>query len=236
MTGTRDSDSRCPRSSSHRPTAAQTLWFSSRSGIRGYRPGTLGRCPHKDAGVRPADAPHDKDPLPAMPERHTAAPAMTDQTTKPSPASEVETEQAKKSVLDLSVTQVLGGALAAMTAAALGSRFSVAGTVVGAALASVIAAVAGSLYTASLRRTHQTVRAVLGRPDGAVGPLHPSGISQPLPDSAAAVAATPLVGTVDESAKASRRRSLILRAVLGALAMFALAAGALTVYEAASGH
>ena len=47
-----------------------------------------------------------------------------------------------------------------MTAAALGSQLSVAGTVVGAALASIIAAVAGSLYTASLRRTHDKVKTV----------------------------------------------------------------------------
>jgi hypothetical protein len=171
-----------------------------------------------------------------MPERHTAAPVTTDQTVQRSLAAEAETEQAKKSLLDLSVTQVLGGALAAMTAAALGSRFSVAGTVVGAALASVIAAVASSLYTASLRRTGQTVRAVLGgRPADAAGPLSQSGQPQPVSEVAPAVAA-PLVGTVDESAKASRRRALIVRAVLGALAMFALTAGALTIYEAASGH
>ena len=62
--------------------------------------------------------------------------------------------------LDLSVTQVVGGALAAMTAAALGSRLSVAGTVIGAALASIIAAVGGALYTASLRHTRDKVRSV----------------------------------------------------------------------------
>ena len=61
----------------------------------------------------------------------------------------------------LSITQVVAGALAAMTAAALGSRLSVAGTVVGAALASVVAAVASTLYSASLRRTTQGVSAVL---------------------------------------------------------------------------
>jgi hypothetical protein len=73
-----------------------------------------------------------------------------------------ETQQVKKARLNLSLAQVLGGALAAMTAAALGSRFGVEGTVVGAALASVVAALASALYTASLHRTGETVRVVLG--------------------------------------------------------------------------
>ena len=47
-----------------------------------------------------------------------------------------------------------------MTAAALGSRLSVAGTILGAALASVIAAVASALYTASLKHTQDKVRTV----------------------------------------------------------------------------
>ncbi len=68
-------------------------------------------------------------------------------------SNEAGDKQSKAKQLDLSATQIVGGALAAMTAAALGSQLSVAGTVVGAALASIIAAVAGSLYTASLRRT-----------------------------------------------------------------------------------
>ena len=74
--------------------------------------------------------------------------------------SEAGKKQSKAKQLDLSATQIVGGALAAMTAAALGSRLSVAGTIVGAALASIIAAVAGSLYTASLRRTHDKVKTV----------------------------------------------------------------------------
>src|SRR6476661_9256148 len=66
----------------------------------------------------------------------------------------------KKKVFDLSLTQVAGGALAAMTAAALGSTLGVGGTIAGAALASVVAGVAGSLYTASLRTGREKVRTV----------------------------------------------------------------------------
>jgi hypothetical protein len=175
-----------------------------------------------------------------MPERRTAAPAATDQTTKRSLDSELETEQETKAWLDLSLAQVMGGALAAMTAAALGSRFSVAGTVVGAALASVLAAVAGAFYTASLRRTAQTVRAVIGgRPTDAAGIESPSGQAQPASGVSAAVAPDLLpspAGTVDRSARASRRRALVVKSVVGAAATFALAAGALTMYEALTGH
>jgi hypothetical protein len=169
-----------------------------------------------------------------MPERPTAAPATLDQTTKRTLDSEPVTEQEKKSWHDLSLTQVLGGALAAMTAAALGSRFSLAGTVVGAALASVIAAVAGALYTASLRRTRETVRAVIGgRPAPAAVLDSSSNQGQPVSGNSAAV---PLEGIVDGSAKASRRRTLVVRSLVGAGAIFVLAAGALTTYEALSGH
>jgi hypothetical protein len=172
-----------------------------------------------------------------MPERPTAATTI-DQTAKPNPDSEPETVPETKSRIDLSLAQVLGGALAAMTAAALGSRFSLAGTVVGAALASVIAAVSGALYTASLRRTRATVRAVIG---GRLTDPAGSSSSQSQPGSGVSSVVAPssvpsLARTVDRSAKASRRRALLVRSLVGAAAIFALAAGGLTIYEAASGH
>lgn len=84
-----------------------------------------------------------------------------ERTSPPSPDEGPDRHAPPKS--SLSIAQVVGGALAAMTAAALGSRLSIAGTVVGAALASVIAAVGGAVYTASLRRTSKHVGAVLTR-------------------------------------------------------------------------
>ena len=48
--------------------------------------------------------------------------------------------------------------------------------------------------------------------------------------------AADLAGTVDRSARANQRRVLVMRSVVGAVAIFALAAGALTMYEAFSGH
>jgi hypothetical protein len=63
--------------------------------------------------------------------------------------------------LDLSVAQTVGGSLAAATAAAIGSRLGVVGTLTGAALVSVVASVAGALYTNSLRRTGHRVSSAL---------------------------------------------------------------------------
>jgi len=175
-----------------------------------------------------------------MPDRRTAAPATTDQTISRTPGSEPDIEQEKKSWLGLSITQVVGGALAAMTAAALGSRFSVEGTVISAALASVIAAVAGALYTASLRRTGETALAVLRRRQMNAGGMASQSTSpQPVPhgSTAAAPGSLPSVsGAADRTAKASRRRTIVVSSVVGALATFALAAGAVTVYEAITGH
>jgi hypothetical protein len=179
-----------------------------------------------------------------MPERRTAAQATIDQTThqtsEQSAASEPEIElQKKKSLLDLSLAQVLGGALAAMTAAALGSRLSVVGTVVGAALASVIAAVSGALYTASLRRTRETVRTVIGGRSTAGARIQSrAGLPQPVTGDSAVADPGPqgAAGTQDRSARASRLRALVVTSLVGAMATFALAAGALTMYEALSGH
>jgi len=68
-------------------------------------------------------------------------------------------------------SQVVAGALAAVTAALIGSTMGVAGTVVGAGLASVISTVGGALYLRSIQRTRdgvRTVRAkVVGRSGGA---------------------------------------------------------------------
>lgn len=57
-------------------------------------------------------------------------------------------------------SQVLAGALAAVTAAVLGSTMGVAGTVVGAGLASIVTTVGGALYLRSIQRTKQGVRSV----------------------------------------------------------------------------
>jgi len=170
---------------------------------------------------------------------------MSTDLTNRTPPDRDRPEPAKPRI-DLSATQVLGGALAAMTAAFLGSRLSVAGTVVGAALASIVAAVAGNLYTASLRSTREKVRTVFqGRVDGSSMPATVTTVdttpADPATDEAwhwsaaaapAPAAAAPPAPATDRPAKRWSVRSM----VLGALAAFALAAAVLTGLELATGQ
>jgi len=62
--------------------------------------------------------------------------------------------------LDVSVVQVLGSALAAVTAAVVASFVGVAGTVAGAAVMSVVATIGTAMYTHSLDQARDRLRAV----------------------------------------------------------------------------
>jgi hypothetical protein len=145
-------------------------------------------------------------------------------------------KQSKAKALDLSATQIVGGALAAMTAAALGSRLSVAGTIVGAALASIIAAVAGSLYTASLRRTSDKVKTVFwtGQPNEVEEPT----VMEILEDREGHVAGqrSHLVAPEPIDSSPGRRKLNWKRVLVGALAAFGIAAVSLTAFELATGN
>jgi hypothetical protein len=66
-------------------------------------------------------------------------------------------ENTKKSGLDLKPTQIAAGALAAVTAALLGSTLNVAGTITGAAIASIVSTIGSALYQRSIERTHESV-------------------------------------------------------------------------------
>ena len=88
---------------------------------------------------------------------------MTDTKTLP-PDTDKQPPQPKTKRLDMSGTQLVGGAFAAMTAAVIGAQLGVAGTVLGAAIGSVVAGTAGSLYTASLKHTQTKIAAAfIGR-------------------------------------------------------------------------
>lgn len=76
-------------------------------------------------------------------------------TERPSPDQTHPVTRAK--LLDLSLPQLIGGSLAAATAAALGSRLGVVGTITGAAIGSVVTAVAANLYTNSVSRAHEAI-------------------------------------------------------------------------------
>ncbi|MGO4597754.1 hypothetical protein [Terrabacter sp. 2RAF25] len=88
--------------------------------------------------------------------------------TGPLGGAESGTESRSK-LLDLSLTQLLGGSMAAATAAALGSRLGVVGTIAGAAVLSVVSAIAGTIYTNSMARAREVVVLVRSRRDVALG-------------------------------------------------------------------
>lgn len=167
-------------------------------------------------------------------------------------------EAQEKKVLDLSLTQVVGGALAAMTAAALGSTLGVGGTIAGAALASVVAGVAGSLYTASLRTGREKVRTVFrGGTDAATAPPAPIDPTTTVTATGRAIEETQVLpvwdplpleqpsrartsaGRTSSGAKARARSAGGFpwkRAVAISLSVFALAAVLITGYERVSGQ
>lgn len=78
-------------------------------------------------------------------------------------ADATATTEAEEKPKLFNLAQIAGGALAAVTTAAVGSRLGVAGTLVGAALASVLAAFASTLYTKGLERTRDGVRKIVLR-------------------------------------------------------------------------
>ncbi|OXM72073.1 MULTISPECIES: hypothetical protein [Amycolatopsis] len=69
-----------------------------------------------------------------------------------------EKEASGEKKTGLSPAQVVASALAAVTAAFLGSTLGVAGTVIGAGVASIVTTVGGEVYLRSLRRTRQAAR------------------------------------------------------------------------------
>jgi hypothetical protein len=160
---------------------------------------------------------------------------LTNRTAKSDTSNQAGDEKPKKG-LDLSATQVVGGALAAMTAAALGSQLSVAGTVVGAALASIIAAVAGSLYTASIRRTRDKVKTVFwtGRPNAVEEPT----VMEIVSDSEGHIAGqrSHLVAPEPQPTSGQDPKLNWKRVVVAALAAFGIAAVSLTAVELVTGH
>jgi hypothetical protein len=66
---------------------------------------------------------------------------------------------------DLSIPQVIAGALAAVTTAFIASHIGVAGTLIGAALGSVIATISTAMYKRSIISSHTVVQKVVKRTD-----------------------------------------------------------------------
>ncbi len=72
--------------------------------------------------------------------------------------------------LGLSLTQIAGGALAAVTAAVAASFLGVAGTLTGAALGSVVSSIGAAVYSTSLSRAARASRVLVVRPGGLAAP------------------------------------------------------------------
>lgn len=162
-----------------------------------------------------------------------------------------EEKQTKEKLLDLSVPQVVGGALAAVTAAILGSNLGVAGTISGAAAASIITSVSSSLYQRGIERGGQKVRTAipigtkpLSQPGG--GPTSPVGtrvpptrpqqrMTHPEPEVTQLM---PVAGGPEGSVPPSRKHGRIrwLAVVLGTAAVFAIAMVVVTGFEAVAGQ
>jgi hypothetical protein len=162
---------------------------------------------------------------------------LTNRTAVSDTRNQARDKKPKGRGLDLSASQVVGGALAAMTAAALGSQLSAAGTLIGAALASIIAAVAGSLYTASLRRTRDKVKTVFwtGQPNEVEEPT----VIDIVADSEGHIAGqrSHLVAPEpDPSARRPRAKLNWKRIAVVALAIFGIAAVSLTTFELVTGR
>ncbi len=161
---------------------------------------------------------------------------LTNRTAETETRKQPDDRKAKKGQLGLSVSQVMGGALAAVTAAVLGSQLSMAGTVVGAALASIITAVAGSLYTASLRRTSDKVKTVFwtGQPNEVEEPT----VIDIMTDDQGHIAGqrSHLVSPEPEPPRKGGPKLNWKRVVVAALAAFGIAAVSLTAVELVTGH
>ncbi|MFT4295447.1 MAG: hypothetical protein QM582_08550 [Micropruina sp.] len=93
-------------------------------------------------------------------------------------ADATKTENEDKPKL-FNLPQIAGGALAAVTTAAVGSRLGVAGTLAGAAIASVLAAFASTLYTKGLEHTRDGVKKIVLRDGG--GKAKEVAVDEPAP-------------------------------------------------------
>ncbi len=123
------------------------------------------------------------------------------------------TEETATRKPDIRLSQLIATALAAITAAFLGSRLGTAGTVIGAGVASIVSTVAGALYQHSLDRTSRSVRS-------RVGPARTDDPDAPSADDTVSVPDRPV----------ARRPRWVVAVALTALA-FVIGMGAVTGVE-----
>lgn len=160
------------------------------------------------------------------------------------PADTVDTRPTRTRFLGLSLTQVLGGSLAATAAAFLGAKLGLAGTLVGAATASVVSAIVSAAYAHSVDRTRDFLRAThvvtttTTRSTETLGPVTAGGdrtAARTPSQTRTSTGAPPRTGTQPRTEPRTLRLDL-RRVGLATLAVFAATAFAVTGYEFASGH
>ncbi len=136
----------------------------------------------------------------------------------------------------LSLRQLLTGAAAAVTAAVLGSRLGVAGTLIGAGLASTISMIAAAVYSHSLAAAAYRVKVARTYQEAVPGvsPESTGTLGQAWSELPTAVIA-PVMTTPAGSPSPQRRRSGWLTAGLGVVAACTLALLAVTGIEAVRG-
>ncbi len=122
---------------------------------------------------------------------------------------------------DLSATQLIASALAAITATVAASYLGVSGTVIGAAVASVMTVIGNAVYAHSLRTTGNRVRATAGLP--------PRALPVPARTDDAQPPALP-------SPRAERRNPVLRRLAFGTVAVFTLVLTVVTGIELVAGR
>lgn len=147
--------------------------------------------------------------------------------------------------LQLSLTQVVAAALAAISATVVASFFGVTGTVIGAAISSVFSVVGTAVYGHSLRKTRERMREVVPsvvrrvpRPTGfppppgarrtGTAPTYPP--KHPEPHGSTALGYGPVRYSRPRAAR--RRRALGRRVALGSAGLFAAVLALVTAVEA----
>jgi hypothetical protein len=153
---------------------------------------------------------------------------------------------------EVSVIQIVGGALAALTAAVVASTLGVEGTIMGAAVGSVVATAGGAWYNYSLERTQKRLRnsaqLLVTSTRSRIRRVGPSVAAEEItaaltPPAAAESAndAQPAAGYHEVGAEPretgpGRRRRRWVALAIGGVGAFLIAMAAITVFELATGQ
>ena len=164
----------------------------------------------------------------------------------------------QRTKLELSMPQIIGGALAAASAAVASSWLGVAGTVLGAVIVSLVASIGSAIYTHSLKRSAEAIRetipvvplrtlrshAMHGHASEGTTAVLPT-VSEPVQGPVEGPVDRPVAGPVEDAATATTRRVAALptpprpirwgAVAASAAVMLVLAVAALTGFELVAG-